>query len=140
NYHEEDFVAGVQEATGGHGADVVLDMIGADYLPRNLECLAVDGRLVIIGTLGGVKAAFNLVPLLQRRLTITGSTLRARSVDQKAAIARALEERVWPLLASGRVQPVIDRIFPLAQAADAHRRMESSAHIGKIVLTIDAVR
>jgi putative PIG3 family NAD(P)H quinone oxidoreductase len=135
NYREEDFVAAVREITEGHGVDVLLDMIGAEYLARNLECLAMDGRLVIIGTLGGVKAAFNLVPLLQRRLTMTGSTLRARSVAQKAAIARALEAQVWPLIARGTVRPMIDRTFPLMDAAAAHRRMESSAHIGKLVLT-----
>lgn len=135
NYREEDFVAAVREATGGRGVDVLLDMVGAEYLARNLECLAFDGRLVIIGTLGGVKAAFNLVPLLQRRLTMTGSTLRARSVEQKGAIARALETQVWPLIARGRVRPVIDLVLPLAEAAAAHRRMESGAHVGKLVLT-----
>ena len=135
-YRDEDFVTITRDVTGGHGADVVLDMVGGDYLARNLECLAVDGRLVIIGLLGGAKAAMNLVPVLQRRLTITGSTLRARTVEQKGTIARALEAQIWPLIALGTIRPVVDRRFPLVEAAAAHRRMESSEHIGKLVLAV----
>lgn len=134
NYKEADFVAAVKELTGGRGVDLVLDIVGGDYLPRNLDALAMDGRLVQIGTLGGAKAHVNMVPVLQRRLTITGSTLRARSVAEKGAIAAALRERVWPLLAEGRVTPVVDRTFPLDEAAEAHRVMESSTHFGKLVL------
>ncbi|HSB62236.1 MAG TPA: NAD(P)H-quinone oxidoreductase, partial [Vicinamibacteria bacterium] len=134
NYREEDFVAAVKEATGGRGVDVVLDMVGGDYIPRNLECLAVEGRLVLIALPRGPKAELSFAPLIFRRLTITGSSLRPRTVEQKGAIARALRERVWPLLESGRVRPVIHSRFPLAEAAAAHRLMESGAHIGKIVL------
>jgi putative PIG3 family NAD(P)H quinone oxidoreductase len=134
NYKEEDFVAVVKERTGGRGVDVVLDMVGGDYLARNLDCLAVEGRLVQIAFLKGPKAALDLWPLLRKRLVLTGSTLRARPVNDKAKIARALRETVWPLLESGTVRPVIDSTYPLSQAADAHRRMESSRHIGKIVL------
>ncbi|MDE3155146.1 MAG: NAD(P)H-quinone oxidoreductase [Acidobacteriota bacterium] len=136
NYREADFVAAVRDRTGGRGVDVVLDMIGAAYLDRNVECLALHGRLVVIGLLGGAKGMVNLVPVLQRRLTITGSTLRARPVEEKAALARALEQHVWPLLAAGTVRPVIDRTFPLAEAAAAHRLMEQSGHIGKLVLRV----
>ena len=134
NYRELDFVAAVKEATGGRGVDVVLDMVGGDYIPRNLECLAVEGRLVLIALPRGAKAEVSFAPVLFRRLTITGSSLRPRTVEQKGAIARALRERVWPLLESGRVRPVIHSRFPLAEAAAAHRLMESGAHIGKIVL------
>ena len=114
--------------------DVVLDMVGGDYLPRNLEVLAMDGRLVQIAVLGGAKATLNLITMMQRRLTLTGSTLRARPVSEKGAIATALRARVWPLLESGAVRPVIHATFPLRSAADAHRVMESGAHIGKLVL------
>ncbi len=134
NYRDRDFVADIKEGTGGRGVDVVLDIVGGEYLPRNIDVLATDGRLVQIGTLGGGKAQLNMIPVLQRRLTITGSTLRARSVPEKGAIASALRERVWPLLAVGRVKPIVDRTFPLERAADAHRVMEASAHIGKLVL------
>lgn len=134
NYREEDFVAVVKEATAGRGVDVVLDMVGGDYIPRNLECLAVEGRLVLIALQRGAKAALSFAPVLFRRLTITGSSLRPRTVEQKGAIARALRERVWPLLEAGRVRPVIHSRFPLAEAASAHRLMESGAHVGKIVL------
>ncbi|MGE5242621.1 MAG: NAD(P)H-quinone oxidoreductase [Betaproteobacteria bacterium] len=134
NYRDMDFVAAVGELTGGRGVDVVLDIVGGEYLPRNIDALGMEGRLVQIGTLGGPKAQINMIPVLQRRLTITGSTLRARSVPEKAAIAAALRERVWPLLSLGRVKPIVDRTFPLAQAAEAHRVMESGAHIGKLVL------
>lgn len=136
NYKRDDFVAVVHELTAGHGVDVVLDMVGGDYVPKNLEVLAVEGRLVLIALQHGAKAEVNLLPVLQRRLWITGSTLRPRSVEEKGAIARALRERVWPLLEAGRCKPVIDSTFPLANAAEAHRRMESGAHVGKIVLTV----
>ena len=135
NYRTEDFVDAVRRETSGAGVDVVLDIIGGDYFARNLECLALNGRLIQVGLLGGGRAPIDLSRLLHRRLTITGSTLRARTVDEKGALARDVEANVWPLLAAGRVEPIIDRTFPLTAAADAHRRMESSEHIGKIVLT-----
>ena len=136
NYHEEDFVAVMRAATDGRGVDVILDMVGGDYFPRHLETLAVEGRLVQIATLGGAKAQIFLPAVMQRRLTITGSTLRARSVAEKGAIAAQLRVEVWPLLTAGRIRPVVFRTFPLEEAAAAHRLMESSAHIGKIVLTM----
>ena len=136
NYRTEDFVAVAQAHTGGRGVDLILDIIGADYFPRNLAALAVDGRLVQIGLMGrGGPPAIDLNAVLRRRLTITGSTLRPRSVAEKGAIADALRREVWPLLATGRVRPIIHRTFPLTEAAAAHRLMESSEHIGKIVLT-----
>ncbi len=136
NYRETDFVAAVQKATGGRGVDVILDMVGGDYLPRNIELLSRDGRLVQIGTIGGVKAQIDMVPVLQRRLTITGSTLRPRSVAEKGAIAQVLRDRVWPLLGSRTVAPVIHATFPLRASADAHRMMEADTHIGKLVLVV----
>jgi NADPH2:quinone reductase len=135
NYRDTDFVTAVREATHGRGVNVVLDMVGGDYLQRNIECLATDGRLVQIGQLGGWKAEINMVPVLQRRLWITGSTLRARSVAEKAAIARAVHEKVWPLLEAETVRVMVHATFPLRDAAEAHRVMESSTHIGKLVLT-----
>jgi putative PIG3 family NAD(P)H quinone oxidoreductase len=135
NYRETDFVVAVRELTGRKGVDVVLDIIGGDYVPRNIELLAVDGRLVQIGVQDGPDAQINLVPILRRRLTITGSTLRARSVAEKGAIAEAVKANVWPLLESGAVKPVIYQTFPLREAAEAHRVLDSSKHIGKIVLT-----
>ncbi len=137
NYRDADFVEVVRRETSGAGVDVILDIIGGDYLGRNLECLALNGRLVQIGLLGGSRAEVDLTRLLHRRLTLTGSTLRARTVEEKGALAREVEGNVWPLLSAGTVAPVIDRTFPLTEAAAAHRRMESSAHIGKIVLTVD---
>ena len=136
DYSREDFVAVIKEATGKKGVDVILDMVGGDYLPRNLEVLAADGRHVSIAFLKGPKATLNLMPLMLKRQTLTGSTLRPRPVAEKARIAQALRERVWPLLESGAVKVVLHRTFPLAEAAEAHRLMESSAHIGKIVLTV----
>jgi putative PIG3 family NAD(P)H quinone oxidoreductase len=136
NYHETDFVAATREATGGRGVDVVLDMVGGDYLPRNLDVLATEGRLVQIAVLGGVKATLNLITMMQRRLTLTGSTLRARPVADKGTIAAHLHANVWPLLDAGSVRPVIHATFPLARAADAHRVMESGVHIGKLVLIV----
>ena len=134
NYRTEDFVAVTREATGGRGVDVILDMVGGDYLPRQIECLADDGRLAIIALLGGSKAQLDLAALLRRRLTVTGSTLRPRSVAFKAAIAQRLRTVVWPLIEAGRIKPMLFRTFPLAQASAAHALMESSQHIGKIVL------
>lgn len=136
NYREEDFVAVVREATGGRGVDLILDMVGGSYIPRNVKALADDGRLVQIAFLEAPVAELNFAQVMVRRLTITGSTLRPQSVSAKAEIARELEEKVWPLLDAGRVAPLIDSTFPLAEAAQAHARMESSAHIGKIVLTV----
>jgi putative PIG3 family NAD(P)H quinone oxidoreductase len=135
DYRREDFTAIVKEATEGRGVDVILDMVGGPYVEKNLRALAVEGRLVQIAFLQGSKVTLDLVHLMMRRQTITGSTLRPRSVADKAAIARALREKVWPLIEAKRVRPVIDRSFPLAEAAEAHRLMQSSAHIGKIILT-----
>jgi len=134
NYHTEDFVAAVKDATNGEGVDVVLDIVGGDYLPRNLECLRLNGRLTQIGLIAGSKTAFDLRAVLQRRLTITGSTLRPRTVAEKGAIARALEREVWPLLERGTVKPIVQAGFPFARAADAHRELESGRVIGKLVL------
>ena len=136
NYKSEDFVAATKAATGGKGADVILDMVGGDYIERNYEAAAVEGRVVQIAFQGSPKATVDFRRIMLKRLTHTGSTLRARSVADKGAIARAVEEHVLPLLAAGRVKPVIDSTFPLAQAAAAHARMETSAHIGKIVLVV----
>ena len=136
NYREEDFVAVIDKATGGRGVDVILDMVGGDYIQKDIKLLAPDGRLVNIAFLKGSKAEVNLLPVMLKRLTLTGSTLRPRSVAEKGAIARALEEKVWPLLATSRVRPVIEGRFPLTRAADAHRLMEAGAHIGKIVLVV----
>ena len=136
NYHDEDFVEAAKEATGGAGVDVILDMVGGDYVGRNLKALARDGRLVNIAFMKGSKVEVNLMPLMLKRLTITGSTLRPQSVERKGEIARALRERIWPLIEKGEIRPVIAATFPLARAADAHRLMESSRHIGKIVLEI----
>ena len=134
DYRNEDFVEVVRAETGGRGVDVILDMVGGPYVERNLQALAVEGRLVQIAWLEGAKVQANFMTLMLKRLTWTGSTLRPRSVEQKGEIARALEERVLPLLAQGKVKPLIHATFPLAEAAAAHRLMESSAHIGKIVL------
>jgi NADPH2:quinone reductase len=134
DYREGDFVAAVRALTGGHGVDVILDMVGGDYFARNIEVLAVEGRLVEIATLHGVKAEVNLQTIMGRRLTVTGSTLRPRPVAEKGAIAAELRQRVWPLLESGAVTPIVHATFPLRDAAKAHRVMESSAHIGKLLL------
>jgi len=136
DYRQEDFVAVVRDTTGGRGVDVVLDMVGGEYFARNLESLAVDGRLIEIATLHGTKAELNIQAIMQRRLTITGSALRARPIADKGAIARAVHANVWPLLESGAVKPVVFATFPLRSAAEAHRVMESSAHIGKLVLIV----
>jgi NADPH2:quinone reductase len=138
NYKTSDFVAELHAVTSGRGVDIILDIVGGDYLARNFEALSVDGRLVQIGLQGGTSTTINLATLMQRRLTITGSTLRSRSVAEKAAIAREVEQHVWPLLSSGIVAPVIDRTLPLEEAAEAHRLLESGDIIGKIVLTVGA--
>jgi len=136
NYKERDFVEEIKQLTGDRGVDVVLDMIGGDYFPRNLKCMADDARLVQIAVQNGPKAEINLVPVMLKRLTITGSTLRARDDTFKAAIAAQLLEKIWPLLASGTIKPVIHSTFALTDAALAHQLMESSQHIGKIILTV----
>jgi NADPH2:quinone reductase len=137
NYRTEDFAAVAKEFTKGRGVDVILDMVAGDYVPRELQCLADDGRLVIIALLGGAKATVDLNAVLRRRLVITGSTLRPRPVQFKGEIARRLRAQVWPLIESGRIRPVLFRTFPLGEAATAHALMESSQHVGKIVLEVD---
>ena len=136
DYHTEDFVSVIREATGGYGIDITLDMVAGSYVQRNLDIAALEGRVVTISMLGGSRAEINMNTVLPKRLTLTGSTLRSRTVAQKAAVADAMRRNVWPLLERGRVRPIIYETFPLAQAGDAHRVMESSRHIGKIVLTI----
>ena len=138
NYRTEDFVKRAKELTQGRGVELVLDMVGGDYLQRNVSALAVEGRLVQIAFLKPSKVEFDFMPMMLKRLTLTGSTLRARPVAQKAEIARALADKVWPLLDQGKIKPLIHQTFPLAEAAAAHRLMESSAHIGKIVLTVSS--
>ena len=135
NYRTEDFAKVARELTGGRGVDVILDHIGGDYFAKNVSALALEGRLCVIGLMGGSgSATIDLGRLLRQRLTVTGSTLRPRSVEEKGRIAEALRREVWPLLDSGHVKPIVYKTFPLAQAADAHRLMESSEHVGKIVL------
>ncbi|ABE41563.1 Alcohol dehydrogenase, zinc-binding [Rhodopseudomonas palustris BisB5] len=136
NYKTDDFVAAVEEATGGKGVEVILDMVGGDYIERNYEAAAMDGRIVQIAFLGGAKTTVNFTKLMIKRLHHTGSTLRPRSNADKAAMVAAIEAKVMPLLHEGRIKPLIDGTFALHQAADAHRRMETSQHIGKIVLTV----
>jgi NADPH:quinone reductase len=136
DYRAEDFVEVVRQQTEGKGVDLILDLLGASYLARNLEAAAVEGRLVVISLIGGARAEINLNTIMSKRLTLTGSTLRARTVAQKAAVADAVRRNVWPLLSAGRVRPIIHATFPLAEASEAHRLMETSTHIGKIVLTV----
>jgi len=136
NYRTQDWSAEVLAATGGKGVNVILDMVGGDYVPRELKCLADDGRLVFIAYLRGPKTELNIDAVMRRRLTITGSTLRPRPVEFKGAIARSLREKIWPLIEAGKIKPEIYKTFPLEQAAEAHRVMESSQHIGKLVLTV----
>jgi len=136
NYKTQDFVEVIKEATGGKGVNVVLDMVGGDYVAREIKCLAQDGRLVFIAVLGGTKGEFNVAEVMMKRLTLTGSTLRPRTVDFKGAVAKNLREKVWPHIEAGRIKPVIFKTFPLAQASEAHKLMETSTHIGKIVLTV----
>ena len=136
NYKSEDFVAATKTATNGRGAEVILDMVGGDYIERNYEAAAVEGRIVQIAFQGSPKANVDFRRIMLKRLHHTGSTLRSRSIEDKAAIATAVEQQCWPLIVAGTVKPVIDKTFPLADAAGAHARMEASAHIGKIVLTV----
>ncbi|MDO8072293.1 NAD(P)H-quinone oxidoreductase [Janthinobacterium sp. SUN176] len=136
NYRTEDFVAVVKDLTGGKGVDVILDMVGGDYLPREIDCLADDGRIGLIAVQGGTKAELDLGSLLRRRLTVTGSTLRPRSVAFKAAIASHLRATVWPLIEAGKIKPVIYQTFPLEKANEAHALMEASTHVGKIMLQV----
>lgn len=136
NYKTEDFVAVCKEATGGKGVNVTLDMVGGDYTDKNIIAAAEDGRIVQIATLGGADVKLNISRLMVKRVTLTGSTLRPRTREVKAGFARALESKVWPLFAAGKIKVVMDSTFPLAQAADAHRRLETSQHVGKIVLTV----
>lgn len=136
NYKEEDFVGVMAEVTGGKGVDLILDMVGGSYIPRNVKALGLDGRLVQIAFLEAPVAELNFAQIMVKRLTVTGSTLRPQSDVAKAQIAQLLEENIWPMLTDGAIAPVMDSTYPLAQAADAHARMESSAHIGKIVLTV----
>ena len=136
NYRDEDFVAVIKEMTGGRGVDVILDMVGGDYVPRELACLANDGRLSLIAFLGGTKTSLDLSDILRRRLTITGSTLRPRPVEFKATVAQALRDKIWPLIEAGKIRPVIHKTFALDEAAAAHALMESSEHVGKIMLDV----
>jgi NADPH:quinone reductase len=136
DYTQEDFVAAVKEATGGHGCDVILDMVGGDYVDRNIKSAAEDGRIVNIAFQKGGQVTVDLQRMMLKRLTLTGSTLRIRTIAVKGQIARGVEEHILPLLADGRVRVVVDSTFPLASAADAHRRMEAGSHVGKIVLTV----
>lgn len=136
NYKTQDWGAEVLAATGGKGVNVILDMVGGDYVPRELKCIADDGRLVFIAYLRGPKTELNIDAVMRRRLTLTGSTLRPRTVEFKGIVARSLREKIWPLIESGKIKPEIFKAFPLQQAADAHRLMESSQHIGKLVLTL----
>jgi len=136
NYRSDDFVAVVKQLTDGRGVDVVLDMVGGDYFPRNMDALAADGRLVSIAVLNGLKTTINILTMMQKRLTLTGSTLRVRPIAEKGAIAAGLRQHVWPLLETGKAAPVIHATFPLADAVAAHRVMESGTHIGKLVLVV----
>jgi len=136
DYKTEDFVEVIRAETKGYGVDITLDMVAGAYVQRNLEIAAVEGRVVTISTLGGSRAEINMGHIMMKRLTLTGSTLRSRTVAQKAAVADGVRKNVWPLIESGKVRPVIFKTFPLAEASEAHRLMESSNHIGKIVLTI----
>jgi NADPH2:quinone reductase len=136
NYRTQDFEKEINAATGGRGVNVILDMVGGDYVPRELKCLAEEGRLVFIAYLRGPKTELNIDTVMRRRLTITGSTLRPRPVEFKGTIARSLREKIWPLIEAGRIKPEIYKTFPLEQAAEAHRLMETSQHIGKIVLAL----
>jgi len=136
NYREQDFVEAVLAHTGGRGVNVVLDMVSGDYVARNLKCLAEDGRHVTIAVLGGPRAELNMAQIMMRRLTLTGSTLRPRSDAFKSALADEIAANAWPMFTDGEIAPVMDRTFPLAEAASAHARMEKSEHIGKIVLEV----
>jgi NADPH:quinone reductase-like Zn-dependent oxidoreductase len=137
NYREQDFVEVIGEATGGKGVDVILDMVGGDYVPRNVQLAALHGRIVIIASLRGRQADLNIGPIMLKCLIVTGSVLRPRSNEEKAAIAASLYEHAWPLIESGEVKPVIDTVFPFKDGARAHELMESSQHIGKIILDLE---
>lgn len=136
NYRDQDFVKEVKALTGGRGVDVILDMVGGDYMARNITAAAQDGRIVSIAFLNGSKAEVDFMPMMLKRLTLTGSTLRARSIEEKARLADALRQQVWPLIEAGKVKPLIEKTFPLAEASKAHALMEASSHIGKIILTV----
>jgi NADPH2:quinone reductase len=136
NYKTEDFVAMTKEATGGAGANLIVDIVGGDYVDRNYDCAAEQGVIAQVSFTGGPRATANFANLMRKRLTHTGSTLRPRTIAEKAAIAQGIREKVWPLVAAGKIKPVIDSTFPLAKASEAHARMETSQHIGKIVLTV----
>jgi putative PIG3 family NAD(P)H quinone oxidoreductase len=136
NYRSRDFEEEVNQATSGRGVDVILDMVGGDYAPRNIRCLAESGRLVFIASLRGTKSELDIMAVMLKRLTVTGSTLRPRSVGFKGAVANSLQQHIWPLIEKGRIRPVIFKTFPLAQAGQAHALMESSQHVGKLVLTL----
>jgi NADPH:quinone reductase len=138
NYRTQDFAAEVKRLTAGRGVDVILDMVAGNYIEREIECLADDGRLALIAVQGGIESKLNAATVLRRRLTITGSTLRPRSVAYKTVLAQALRQTVWPLLGNGQIRPVIHQVFPAAEAAQAHALMESSSHVGKIVLSWSA--
>jgi putative PIG3 family NAD(P)H quinone oxidoreductase len=138
NYRQTDFVAAIKDLTNGRGVDVVLDMVAGDYVQRNIEVLAMNGRLVMIGRQGGVKSEIDVMPILRKRLVLTGSTLRTRSVEEKGALAQSVYQHVWPLFESGAVRVIVHQTFPLPHAAEAHRLMESSAHVGKIVLQVQS--
>lgn len=136
NYNEDDYVEAVKTATNGRGVDLILDMVGGTYIARNIRALAMDGRLAMIAFLGGAKAEINFAQIMAKRITVTGSTLRPRSVQDKAMIAQALRDIVWPMIEAGKIAPVMDSTYPLDKATDAHRRIESTGHIGKIVLEV----
>jgi NADPH:quinone reductase len=136
DYKTEDFVEVIKQETDGKGVDIILDIVAGSYVPRNIDCAALEGRIVVISLLGGASAEINVSKILMKRLTLTGSTLRSRTVAQKGAVAAAVRQNVWPLLRTGRAKPVIHATFPLAEASEAHRLMESSNHIGKIVLAV----
>ena len=138
NYRQTDFVAAIKDLTNGRGVDVVLDMVAGDYVQRNIEVLAMNGRLVMIGRQGGVKSEIDVMPILRKRLVLTGSTLRTRSIEEKGALAQSVYQHVWPLFESGAVRVIVHQTFPLPLAAAAHRLMESSAHVGKIVLQVQS--
>ena len=137
NYNKEDFVEVVKKLTDGRGVNVILDMVGGDYIPRELNVLAEEGRIVLIAFQRGMQASVDLGLIMRRRLTVTGSTLRARDENFKTMVANAVKDKVWPLLEAGKIAPVISAAFPLGQVADAHRLMESSQHIGKIILKVE---
>ena len=137
NYRTQDFLEEIKAATGGRGVNVILDMVGGDYVPREIKCLADEGRMVFIASLGGAKAEIDIFEIQRRRIVITGSTLRPRPEAFKGAIAKSLKDKIWPLIEAGKIKPVIYKTFPLAQASEAHRLMETSTHIGKIMLAIE---